>query len=124
MASKNRKRNSQGIKVPMPIIVLLSLIVTILLSYVLLDTHGRVLGARINVLEQELKELEKNCAIELAKWEVLKSPSSIEQALARNRLVMITPPARAVVRLSIHRMSDEVGDLARLGNPPKALMND
>jgi len=124
MAAKNRKRNNAGFAFPLPAAVFLALTVTLLLAYVWLDAQGHALGARIKNLEKQLVALDKAYAHELSKWEMLKSPASIEQALARNRLVMIAPAARDVVRLPARAAGNDFGPLANLADTSRALMND
>lgn len=124
MAAKNRKRNNAGFAFPLPAAIFLALTATLLLSYIWLDTQTQAFGARIKTLEKELAEANKLCAHELSKWEKLKSPASIEQALARNRLVMVTPDAHNVVRMTSRRAPNDVGYLAHLANSSGNMMND
>ncbi len=124
MSAKNRKRNNAGFAFPLPAAVFLALTATLLLSYIWLDAQAQALGSRIKVLEKQLAEANKACAHELSKWEMLKSPASIEQALARNRLVMIAPAARDVVRLPTRRAPADFGYLAHLSDSSRMLMND
>lgn len=126
MAARNRKRNDNksGFAFPLPAAVFLTLTVTLLLLYVWLDTHGQALGAHIKRLESQRLELNKAYAHELSKWEKLKSPASIERALARNRLVMIAPDDKNVVRLRSRSGAGSLGPMARLRGSSGKLLND
>lgn len=127
MAAKNRKRNNDnksGFAFPVPAAVFLAMTVTLLLLYVWLDTHGQALGTRIKRLESQRIELNKAYAHELSKWEMLKSPASIEKALAKNRLVMIAPEDKDVVRLRARPTAGIPGPLARLRASSGIMVND
>ncbi|MFN2352083.1 MAG: hypothetical protein ABR497_09075, partial [Kiritimatiellia bacterium] len=131
MAGKNRKRNCKGgFTFPLPAAIFLALTAAMLLLYVWLDAQGHALGAHIKHLELQLAAVQKSYDHELWKWEIMKSPANIENALARNRLVMTVPAPRDVVRLADvpavnnHAPRGAVGPMARLGHYPGSHVND
>lgn len=98
--AKNRKKKTNGFVFPLPAAAVLLVTVVLLLMYVWLDAKGQALGARINLLEQQQAEIKKRYDNELWKWERIKSPANIERLLNQNRIAMIWPDERSIVRLS------------------------
>ena len=127
--NKNRKRRTAGLTVPLHIGVLLTAVVTFALIYVWLDMRGEALGVRIKQLEQEQAEIQERYSNELWNWERMKSPSNIEEALSRNRIVMIWPDEGSIVRLqetvaSVESLQDLAGEVAQLAQSRRSVADD
>lgn len=129
MANKNRKRQTQGYVIPMPVVSVLVVAMLLLLAYVWLDIRSKALGARIKSLEQQQAELQKKYDLELWKWERIKTPQNIEKTLAQNNCAMIWPEEGNIVRLNESAvlasiMTDYKSQLAQLSRLAKPLIHD
>ncbi len=129
MAKRNRRQRDSGFVAALPWMAFLAGTVFLMLMYIWLDGRGQALGNRIKALERQLAELQQRYDLELSKWEALKSPPSIEQALARNRIAMIWPAEQNLVRLQDPDWVAGGGrpsgaDLAQAPAPPGSVMHD
>jgi hypothetical protein len=84
---------------PAAFAALLLMGVALALLYVGLTCRKDALGRELKRLENERAELEKRRLNESEKWTRVKSPRSIEAALARTHIVMVWPRATQIVRL-------------------------
>ncbi len=99
MAKRNRRRGSGGFITVIPWAAALAAGVVLLLAYLWLDERGQTLGVRIRRLECQRNDLDKRFDIEWSKWEALKAPSNIEEALARHQIALTWPAETNLVRL-------------------------
>lgn len=114
MARRNRKNKPEGFIFTAPLAGVLLMLSTTALTWLWLDCRCESLGTEIRSLETERGEISKKCVNERYKWTKLKSPDSIETALARHGIAMNWPQPGQVVHLSDADMSD--GLVARAGN--------
>jgi len=129
MAKHNRRKRTEGFVIALPWAAVLMGIVVLMLMYVWLDARGQALGSRIKFSEQQRAEIQKRYDYELWKWETLKSPSSIEKALSRNRVAMIWPEEGRLVRLQEPELAAEnvppySRQMAQLAQLPRFVVND
>ena len=129
MAKHNRRKRTEGFVIALPWAAVLMLVVVLMLMYVWLDARGQDLGGRIKFSEQQRAEIQKRYDYELWKWETLKSPSSIEKALSRNRVAMIWPEEGRLVRLQEPELAAEnvlsySRQMAQLSQLPRFDVND
>ena len=129
MAKHNRRKRTEGFVIAWPWAAVLMGVVVLMLMYVWLDARGQALGSRIKFSEQQRAEIQKRYDYELWKWEALKSPPSIEQALAQNRVAMIWPEEGRLVRLQEPELAAEnvlpySRQMAQLAPPPRFVVND
>ena len=129
MAKRNRRKKTEGFVIALPWVAILMGVVVLMLMYVWLDARGQALGNRIKFSEQQRAEIQKRYDYELWKWETLKSPSSIERALSRNRVAMIWPEESRLVRLQEPELGAENlppyrRQLAQLSQLPRFVVND
>lgn len=99
MANKSRKKNETRVGFPGLLVVMCLTAAGLGLCYVWLDSKNEALGARIKRLEQQESDLKQRHEQALLKWEKLKSPSNIEQALERHQVAMIRPAEAQIIRL-------------------------
>ena len=100
MSRKNRKKRVHGFVLPAPfagVVVLGSLLA---LLYVWLGSRCDSLGRDIKALEAEKTDLKKELLNEESRWTQMKSPVSMEAALAKHHLVMTWPRRDQIVHLS------------------------
>lgn len=90
------------------------LLAAIGLMYVWLNGQSELLGRELRRMEEERASLVKQHLNEEYRWARLKSPQSLEKALAEHRLVMGVPRHDQVVRLRDSAPGDR-GMLASLG---------
>jgi hypothetical protein len=76
------------------------------LAYVWMDGQSELLGRELRRLEEEHSKLVKQHLNEEYRWARLKSPQSVEKALAEHRLIMSAPRHDQVVRLTDSAPSD------------------
>lgn len=129
MAKHNRRKRTEGFVIALPWAAILMGVVVLMLMYVWLDARGQNLGSRIKFLEQQRAEIQKRYDYELWKWETLKSPSSIEKALAQNHVAMIWPEEGRLVRLQEPELAAENApsysrQMAQLSQIPRLVVND
>jgi hypothetical protein len=129
MANKNRKKQTQGYVISVPVVAVLIVAMLLLLGYVGLDVHGKALGTRIKSLEQQQAELQKKYDLELWKWEKVKTPQNIERMLAQNNCAMIWPEEGDIVRLAepaamASLMTDYKSQIAQLSSLTRPLVHD
>ena len=129
MAKHNRRKRTEGFVIALPWAAVLMGVVVLLLMYVWLDARGQEMGSRIKFSEQQRAKIQKRYDYELWKWETLKSPSSIEKALARNRVAMIWPEENRLVRLQEPELAAENAlpysrQMAQLTQLPRFVVND
>ena len=129
MAKHNRRKRTEGFVIALPWAAVLMGIVVLMLMYVWLDARGQALGSRIKFSEQQRAEIRKRYDYELWKWETLKSPSSIEKALSRNRVAMIWPEEGRLVRLQEPELAAENAlpysrQMVQLAQTPRFVVND
>ena len=129
MAKHNRRKRTEGFVIALPWAAVLIGVVVLMLMYVWLGARGQALGSRIKFLEQQRAEIQKRYDYELWKWETLKSPSSIEKALSRNRVAMIWPEEGRLVRLQEPELAAEnvlsySRQMAQLSQLPRFVVND
>ncbi|MDD5678998.1 MAG: hypothetical protein PHW60_13575 [Kiritimatiellae bacterium] len=129
MAKRNRRKKTEGFVIALPWVAILMGVVVLMLSYVWLDARGQDLGRRIKFSEKQRAEIQKRYDYELWKWETLKSPSSIEKALAHNRVAMIWPEEGRLVRLQEPELAQESltsysRQMAQLSQPSRSVVND
>ncbi|MDI6775108.1 MAG: hypothetical protein QME60_06910 [Verrucomicrobiota bacterium] len=89
-----------GFIFPVPFAGLLAVIAAMALWYLWLGCRCEALGKELKRLEDEKAELTKRCLNEEYKWARMKSPESIDRALARHGIVMIWPRSEQIVRLT------------------------
>lgn len=129
MAKHNRRKKTEGFVIALPWAAVLMGFVVLMLMYVWLDARGQAFGKRIKIAEQQRAAIQKRYDYELWKWETMKSPASIENALSRNRVVMIWPEEGRLVRL---REPDLIAEdvrpynrqMAQLAQIPRFVVND
>ncbi len=129
MAKHNRHKKTEGFVIALPWAAVLMGFVVLMLMYVWLDARGQALGKRIKISEQQRVAIQKRYDYELWKWETMKSPSSIENALSRNRVVMIWPEEGRLVRLQDPDLIAEsvpsyTRQMAQLAQFPRLVVND
>ena len=129
MAKHNRRKRTEGFVIALPWAAVLMGVVVLMLIYVWLDARGQALGSRIKFSEQQRAEIQKRYDYELWKWETLKSPSSIEKALAQNRVAMIWPEESRLVRLQEPELATDntppySRQMAQLAQLPRFVVND
>lgn len=129
MAKHNRRKRTEGFVIALPWAAVLMGIVVLMLMYVWLDARGQALGNRIKFSEHQRAEIQKRYDYELWKWETLKSPASIEKALAQNRIAMIWPDESRLVRLSEPELAAEKAlpysrQMVQLAQVPRFVVND
>ena len=129
MAKHNRRKRTEGFVIALPWAAVLMGVVVLMLMYVWLDARGQALGSRIKFSEQQRAKIQKRYDYELWKWETLKSPSSIEKALARNRVAMIWPEEGCLVRLQEPELAAEnvlpySRQMVQLAQLPRFVVND
>ena len=107
MARKNRKKNVTGGGFPAVFAGVAVLIVLVALIYVWLGCLCDSVGSEIAELESERGGLFKKYLNEEFRWTELKSPRSIEMALARHRVIMRWPAGGQVVKLPDIPVSSE-----------------
>ncbi len=90
------------------------LLAAIGLAYVWLNGQSELLGRELRRLEDDRNKLVKQHLNEEYRWARLKSPQSLEKALAEHKLVMGAPRHDQVVRLRDAAPGDH-GLLALLG---------
>ncbi|MFA5043624.1 MAG: hypothetical protein WC381_10975 [Kiritimatiellia bacterium] len=129
MAKHNRRKKTEGFVIALPWAAVLMGVVVLMLMYVWLDARGQALGNRIKFSERQRAEIQKRYDYELWKWETLKSPASIEKALAQNRIAMIWPEESRLVRLSEPELTAEKElphsrQMVQLAQVPRSVVND
>ena len=129
MAKHNRRKRTEGFVIALPWAAVLMGVVVLMLMYVWLDARGQALGSRIKFSEQQRAEIQKRYDYELWKWETLKSPSSIEKVLSRNRVAMIWPEEGRLVRLQEPELAAEnvlpySRQMAQLAQLPRFVVHD
>ena len=129
MAKHNRRKRTEGFVIALPWAAVLMAIVVLMLMYVWLDARGQTLGNQIKFSEQQRMDILKRYDFELWKWETLKSPSSIEKALAQNRVAMIWPEEGRLVRLQEPDLTSASAppcsrQMAQLAQIPRLVVND
>jgi hypothetical protein len=126
MGRRNKKRVN-GVSFPAPFAVGVLLVSCLALVYVWLGGRCEALGKELKGLETEKKELNKKLLAEEFRWARVKSPSNVEQALARHGIAMSWPRKDQIVRLSDNDMrfdqrSTEVAKGSpRVGSEQKSL---
>ena len=129
MAKRNRRKKNEGFVIALPWVAILMGVVVLMLMYVWLDARGQALGSRIKFSEQQHAKIQKRYDYELWKWETLKSPSSIEKMLSRNRVTMVWPEESRLVRLQEPELAAESlppynRQMAQLSQLPRFVVND
>jgi hypothetical protein len=101
MARRNRRRKRGG-DIAFPAFVTASLLVLCLLAlgYVWLDCRCKALGREIKHLEKLGRELTIRCEYQRCRWTEMKSPQSLERALAKYGIFMTLPRPYQVVRFA------------------------
>lgn len=99
MRRRNRKKRMDGFASPVPVAGFLVLISSFALIYVWLGCRCDSLGKEIRKLEQERVVLHKKFLNEEYRWAQMKSPRSIEKALARFNIAMTWPANSQIIRL-------------------------
>jgi hypothetical protein len=126
MGRRNKKRVT-GVAFPAPFAVGVLLVSCLAMVYVWLGGRGESLGKELKGLELEKRELNKKLLAEEFRWARVKSPSNVEQALARHGISMSWPRKDQIMRLSDSDMkfdqrSTEVAKGAmRVGSEQKSL---
>lgn len=92
--------------IPAPYAGAFALAVGLALGYVWLKSRCDSLEREINALETEKEDLEKVLHYEEYKWSQMKSPASIEAALAKHKLVMSWPRNDQVIRIPNGRLQN------------------
>lgn len=85
---------------PVPFAIVAVLISMIALVYVWLGCRCDSLGKQLKTLEAQKAELEKRIQNEEYNWTRMKSPLSMEEALAKFHISMTWPGHEQIVRLS------------------------
>lgn len=107
MARRNRKRTKrEGIVFPVPFVGIFVLLVSLGLVYVWLDCQCDAFGRAIRLLEIERRDLQKKSGLAQYRWTQLKSPRSLDDALARYDMSMGTPQWDQIVKLDQPAASD------------------
>jgi len=107
MARKNRKRTKrEGVAFPVPFVGIFVLLVSLGLVYVWLDCQCDAFGSVIKSLEIERQDLRKKAGLAQYRWTQLKSPRSLDAALARHNMRMSTPQSDQIVKLDQAAASD------------------
>jgi hypothetical protein len=101
MMRRNRKKMTMdGFIFPVPFAGLVVVISALALGYVWLGCRCEALGKELKRLETEKAELSKRWLNEEYNWTRMKSPQSIERALARHGIAMTWPRPEQIVRLT------------------------
>lgn len=95
-----KKKQMNGFMVPVPFAIVAVLVSLIALVYVWLGCRCDSLGKQLKALEAQKAELEKRIQNEEYNWTRMKSPASVEEALAKFGIAMTWPGHEQVVRLS------------------------
>ena len=89
MARRNKKRTEKNDAGFLPLVVGFAAVVLLFgLTYVRLCSQCESLGRDLKALENQKLESENQRQIEQYKWNVLKSPLRVEQALERQKMAM------------------------------------
>lgn len=99
MRRRNRKKNLYANTVPVPVAGLAVLVASLALGYLWMVCRCQTLGRELAQLEARREALIKDEQQELFKWTRLKSPQSLERALAAAGIAMTWPANRQIVRL-------------------------
>lgn len=122
MANRNKRKNTRGFIVPLPVASILIVAAALLLLYVWQETRSHILCARIKFLEQQQVEVTKRWQNEQGKWNNLKSPANIDRMLARYKIEMIWPAENCIMRLIEPDLAghepERTGDMAGLWRHP------
>jgi hypothetical protein len=117
MFRQNRKkRGSRGFFIPAPFAVMVVLASVSALGYIWLGCCREALGNDLKAMEAEREELTRRLLNEESKWAELKSPTGMEQALARWGIVMNWPRHAQIVQLEqrdVMTDMDTQADVAR-----------
>ncbi len=129
MLNKNMRKHRAAIAFPLHVAALLIVGTSLALVYVWLDMKGEALGRRIKNLEDEGVELQSRYDNELWKWQATISPSNIDAALEQNRIVMVWPDEKNIVRVrkgdsSVASLQSLAGEIAQLAQAGRVAVND
>jgi hypothetical protein len=106
MRRVNRKRNDPTQRLPMTVLIGVSLVMLTGILYVGIKTHTEMLGAEIRRLESELELNRRRLQAEEFRWAELMTPRRIEEAMAKHGLDLTWPHRQQVVRLYDSRAPD------------------
>jgi hypothetical protein len=100
MSRRNRKKRLHGSAFPVPFAGVAVAFVALALTYVWLGSRCDRLGQEIKTLETERVELNKKYMNAEFRWASLKSPQSLETALAAHQISMDWPSHEQVVLMT------------------------
>jgi len=101
MARKNKKKKKlNGFMIPVPLAAVVAVVSIVALAHVWLACTCDCLRKEIKAFEARKDVLEKRLHAEEYKWMKMKSPSNIEDALAKFKIEMTWPRRDQVVRRS------------------------
>jgi len=110
---KNRKK-LDGFVFPTPVASLIIIAAIVGVAYLWLCSTAEALGSQIKALENERTTLREQFSNEQLRWTRLKSPRSIEAALARYGIEMVWPHRDQIVRMQ----DVSLAELDRRGTDP------
>ena len=115
MARRNKKKKKMNAHVfPVPFAGVAVLVCVLGLSYIWLVGQCEAVGKELKTLEKEYDVLQKKYVNEEFRWARMKSPSSMEKALAYRGIDMDWPSSRQIVFLRRTDMfSDRVAGASR-----------
>ena len=97
---RNKKKRLHGFVFPVPIAGILVVIAALGLTYVYLGCRCETLGQEIKSLEKEQAELGRKYVNAEFRWAKIKSPQSLEAALAARHIAMTWPRSDQVIWLA------------------------